>query len=112
MIDWARVEELITEIGADDFCEVVELFLEEVDAAMSNLDAENDPKTALQTLHFVKGCAWNLGFGELGQLCAQHERAEQVTSQDTKIKLKQVYAASRIAFLDGLEARSINAPAA
>lgn len=31
MIDWARIIELHDEIGADDFNEVVELFLSEVE---------------------------------------------------------------------------------
>ena len=34
MIDWARVSELRDEVGAEDFDEVVELFLEEVDEAI------------------------------------------------------------------------------
>ena len=34
MIYWARVSELRDEVGAEDFDEVVELFLEEVDEAI------------------------------------------------------------------------------
>ena len=34
MIDWASVSELRDEVGAEDFDEVVELFLEEVDEAI------------------------------------------------------------------------------
>ena len=34
MIDWARVAEFYDEVGAEDFDEVVELFLEEVVEAM------------------------------------------------------------------------------
>ena len=37
MIDWARVSELRHEVGAEDFDEVVELFLEEVDEAIAAL---------------------------------------------------------------------------
>ena len=37
MIDWARVSELRDEVGAEDFDEVVELFLEEVDEAIAAL---------------------------------------------------------------------------
>ena len=34
MIDWACVSELRDEVGVEDFDEVVELFLEEVDEAI------------------------------------------------------------------------------
>ena len=37
MIDWARVSELRDEVGAEDFDEVVELFLEEVEEAIAAL---------------------------------------------------------------------------
>ena len=39
MIDWTRVKELQDEIGADDFAEVVQLFLEETDAVVERLIA-------------------------------------------------------------------------
>ncbi|WP_442970022.1 hypothetical protein [Roseovarius sp. ZX-A-9] len=44
MIDWSRVAELRSEIGAEDFDEVVELFLEEVEAEISVLRAGCPPK--------------------------------------------------------------------
>ena len=37
MIDWTRVDELRNEVGNDDFLEVAELFLEEVDEVISRL---------------------------------------------------------------------------
>ena len=37
MIDWTRVNELVDEIGTEDFGEVVELFLMEVDHAIGLL---------------------------------------------------------------------------
>lgn len=37
MIDWARVSERRDEVGEEDFDEVVELFLEEVDEAIAAL---------------------------------------------------------------------------
>ena len=43
MIDWERVRELRSEIGADDFAEVVEMFLSEADEAVTseNLSRRN-----------------------------------------------------------------------
>lgn len=75
MIDWSRVEELRDEIGAEDFAEVVEIFLEEVeevivviagDVAVSNIEAH---------LHFLKGSALNLGFRDFSELCQSGESA-------------------------------------
>ncbi|WP_425092384.1 Hpt domain-containing protein [Tropicimonas sp. S265A] len=112
MIDWERVEELISEIGSEDFGEVVELFLEEVDAAMGDLVAGGNVEATQQTLHLVKGCAWNLGFAELGKICAAQEDLGDPLSTATAAHLQTTYATSRAAFIDGLVARSITAPAA
>ena len=46
MIDWTRVEELRNEIGPEDFAEVAELFLMEVEDTLSRLGtAKNDAST-------------------------------------------------------------------
>lgn len=74
MIDWERVESLRAEIGADDFGEVVTLFLEEVDEVVSRLQATPDPATYEDDLHFLKGSALNLGFSALSDLCHHGER--------------------------------------
>ncbi|MBM7067063.1 Hpt domain-containing protein [Actibacterium sp. 188UL27-1] len=69
MIDWDRVNELRNEVGNDGFAEIVELFLDEADAAIRDLKngvSENDLE---QALHFLKGCALNLGFSELAKHC-------------------------------------------
>ncbi|MCP3972512.1 MAG: Hpt domain-containing protein [Rhodobacteraceae bacterium] len=73
MIDWDRVGELRDEIGVDDFLEVVELFLEEVDEVIERMCNSPDPGQYEDDLHFVKGCALNLGFGSLAALCADGE---------------------------------------
>lgn len=84
MINWARVEELREEVGADDFGEVVELFLAEVGEVISRLRDSPDRQTLEQELHFLKGSALNLGFAEFAALCHDGEqlssngRAEEV----------------------------------
>ncbi|MDJ0858526.1 MAG: Hpt domain-containing protein [Dinoroseobacter sp.] len=112
MIDWTRVEELIAEIGAEDFGEVVELFLEEVDAAMEALDNILDPTTGSRTLHLVKGCAWNLGFAALGKRCAILETNGVQINPQVAQDLRTVYATSRTALKEGLNARNIIVDAA
>lgn len=91
MIDWARVNELVDEIGAEDFDEVVELFLEEVGMAITGLqDAGGDARIVEEQMHFLKGAALNLGFDSLAQLCMQGEksasegRPEMITPQEVR----------------------------
>ena len=75
MIDWAKVNELREEIGDEDFAEVVELFLEEVEEVINRL-REGLPDPQLEScLHFLKGSALNLGFEEFSVLCADGEQA-------------------------------------
>ena len=54
MIDWARVSELLDEVGAEDFDEVVELFLEEVDEAIVALRDLTDFSELEPQCHFFE----------------------------------------------------------
>jgi HPt (histidine-containing phosphotransfer) domain-containing protein len=74
MIDWDRVKELRAEIGAEDFEEVVGLFLEEADECIARLSPDLGPKSLAADLHFLKGAALNLGFAALSSLCQDGER--------------------------------------
>lgn len=100
MIDWGRVRELRDEIGAEDFAEVVQLFLEETDEVAERLGShmpENDVESAL---HFLKGSALNLGFKDLANLCQAGEKAAALSKFDV-IDLNQVvaiYERSKTAF--------------
>ena len=92
MINWNRVAELRHEVGEDDFDEVVELFIEEVEDVLATLGQNDDlPKD----LHFLKGSALNLGFTEMARLCTEGERgAPDITAirssyTDAKTELMQ-----------------------
>lgn len=100
MIDWTRVEELRDEIGPEDFAEVAELFLIEVEDTLSRLkDAENDSQTLQELMHFLKGSALNLGFSQLAETCSTAESAAAKGSIQTDIPyLKSLYNQSRILF--------------
>lgn len=75
MVNWKRLNELRAEIGDDDFQEVVQLFLEEVEVGISGL-CPTAPITVLkQQAHFLKGSALNLGFNNLAMLCNEIETA-------------------------------------
>jgi histidine phosphotransfer protein HptB len=75
MIDWARLKDLRSEIGEDDFLEVVEMFLEETDEVVAHLDGPPDLATVESRLHFLKGSALNLGLTDLAALCQRGEKS-------------------------------------
>jgi len=74
MINWQRVNELRDEVGSEDFLEVVDLFLEEVEEVIERLRANPDPSTYEADLHFLKGSALNLGFRAFGDICGEGEK--------------------------------------
>lgn len=75
MIDWDRVTELRNEVGAEDFEEVIELFMEEVNSIIEPMrQGMNNPSHLEENLHFLKGCALNIGFDEFSSLCHEGEK--------------------------------------
>lgn len=104
MIDWERVKELRGEIGADDFAEVVEMFLSEADEAVSRLKPTLTAKAMEDDLHFLKGAALNLGFDALSALCQDGERRAAAGSTDIDLTaVCRVYDDSKSAFQTGLD---------
>jgi HPt (histidine-containing phosphotransfer) domain-containing protein len=100
MINWTRVAELRDEIGPEDFSEVAELFLMEVEDTLSRLIlAESDPTTMQELMHFLKGSALNLGFSKLSDTCsaAEMEASEGKITLDIP-QLKSLYSQSRRLF--------------
>ena len=91
-MNWARVRELQSEVGADAFAEVLEMFLEETDAMADRLSAGPDPDTLGGDLHFMKGAALNLGFDALAEACTRAEQALRDSGPDA-VDLPAVLAA-------------------
>lgn len=107
MIDWAKVTELRDEIGSEDFAEVVELFLEEVDEVISQLRDGVPPEKLEGCLHFLKGSALNLGFKAFSSLCAAGEAAAAAGEyQDIDVATVIIsYGESKAIFLEELDGR-------
>lgn len=105
MINWQRVTELRSEIGPDGFSEVVDIFLEEVETALRRLRAHGTAPQLEADLHFLKGCAWNLGFREFGAHCNDGElqvrRGLQAPIDFDAIE--NCYDLSKVVFASGLE---------
>jgi HPt (histidine-containing phosphotransfer) domain-containing protein len=73
VIDWDRLKELREEVGPEDFDEVVDLFLDEVEGVMDRLRESPDLATLEEDLHFLKGSALSLGFRQFSALCQAGE---------------------------------------
>ena len=73
MLNQTRLSELRSEVGDDDFHEVVEIFFEEVEEVLAALEA--DPTAdVVGRLHFLKGSVLNLGLDGVGRLCVDEEQ--------------------------------------
>ncbi len=90
MISWDRVNELRDEIGEEDFAEVAEMFLEEVEEVIQRLKTSPVPSRFEEDLHFLKGSALNLGFRALSDLCQEGERQAAHGDYDS-IRLEPVF---------------------
>jgi HPt (histidine-containing phosphotransfer) domain-containing protein len=107
MVDWTRVEELRSEIGEDDFDEVVALFLQETDEVVDRLSTDPQVAHLEQLLHSLKGSSVNLGLATLSTLCADGER-QAASGHPERVDLDaigKVYARSKDEFLAGLRQR-------
>ena len=107
MIDWNRVGELRDEIGAEDFGEVFELFLDEVHSVIEKL-RHNPKRDDLESdLHFLKGRALNLGFATFAEKCGAGER-RAATGRPDRVNLTAIldcFDLSLADFTDGLPKR-------
>lgn len=107
MIDWDRVAALREEVGPEDFDEVVELFLQEVDEEIERLAEVTAQNGLAEKLHFLKGSALSLGFSDFSSLCQTGESAlsNDPTAEVDVLKMQDSYQASRSAFLSDLPQR-------
>ncbi|WP_299983647.1 Hpt domain-containing protein [uncultured Ruegeria sp.] len=104
MIQWSRVRQLRDEVGADEFDEVVEIFLEEVQEVLIKLRNDTVRSEIEQNLHFLKGSALSLGFDSFSKLCQDGERNAAAGETDS-VDLPAIFAAydeSRSLFQTGL----------
>ncbi|MCV6596154.1 MAG: Hpt domain-containing protein [Mangrovicoccus sp.] len=108
MIDWTRVEALREEVGPEEFGEVVELFLEEVDDMIEQISVGRGG-SAEEDMHFLKGAAMNLGFADFSSLCQKAESLAR-SGQAEEIDLALVfdtYESTREHFLQEAASKSL-----
>lgn len=101
MIDWDRTAELRSEIGAEDYSEVVAMFLDEMEEEMVSLRKVPAAEQLEGRLHFLKGSALNLGFSAFAALCQAGETAaaKHDFDQIDLCDLAKVYDKSKSEFL-------------
>jgi HPt (histidine-containing phosphotransfer) domain-containing protein len=105
MIDWSRIKSLREEVGAEDFDEVVEIFIEEVAEMIARLRSAPQVASLGEDLHALKGSALNLGFTAFSDMCqtgetlAANNRADEIAL----VPILDCYDASKAAFLSGLQ---------
>ncbi|MGD9865315.1 MAG: Hpt domain-containing protein [Pseudodonghicola sp.] len=104
MILWSRVNELREEVGPEDFQEVIDLFLDEVEGVIARLRQDDDRSQLEQDLHFLKGSALNLGFATFSDLCQDGERfAAEGKADDVDVAaIVRGYEHSKTTFFEGL----------
>lgn len=104
IIDWAKVRELRDEVGETGLAEVIELFLEEVELVLPVLGMPG--RQLGDDMHFLKGCAANLGFAQLSALCAQGETCRDPETDNSALigAVRRSYRDSRMAFLSQIGA--------
>ncbi|MFK7877142.1 MAG: Hpt domain-containing protein [Paracoccaceae bacterium] len=99
LIEWDKVNDLRNDVGIEDFDEVLELFLDEVEDTLAVLGQPN--RELEHDLHFLKGAALNLGFAQFSDLCRDGEAAA-ARSKDALLDLRaisQSYEVSKKLFL-------------
>ncbi|KIC40387.1 histidine kinase [Ruegeria sp. ANG-R] len=104
MIKWSRVRQLRDEVGADEFDEVVEIFLDEVQEVIVRLRNDTARTEIEQNLHFLKGSALSLGFDSFSKLCQDGER-RAAAGESAAVDLPAIFSAyseSKALFQTGL----------
>ena len=101
MIDWDRVNTLREEIGAEDFAEVVPMFLEEADEIIEQLALGAESGALEGQFHALKGSAMNLGLADFAQICMTQEKlaASGAFDQIDIASATSCYKASRSEFV-------------
>ncbi len=103
MLDWARIAELREEVGEEDFAEVANLFLEEVEETLASLDPQASADTVERDMHALKGACLNLGFSDLSAAAQSGETAARGgdTGGVDPAALRALFDGARAGFLDG-----------
>ncbi|WP_167626591.1 Hpt domain-containing protein [Paracoccus luteus] len=92
------------ELGEPEFRTILELFLDEIEAAVRRPAAAGTAEFEAQ-LHFLKGSAWNIGLSDFGALCQVCEALaiRGCADQVDPATLAECYALSRQVLMRDLD---------
>ncbi len=99
MIDQERLKELEQDFGAEDLGEILEMFLGEAADVLDRI-SEGAGEAQGDLLHFLKGCANNVGAVELASLCQTIEESGGMVGDAELASLKQTFAQVQMFFAD------------
>ncbi len=107
MISWDRARQLQDEVGADEFEEVVDLFIEEVDEVVTRMVGKDTCEDLEADLHFIKGSALSLGFETLSDLYRDGEKlsAEGHQADVDLAKIAESFETSKTLFVQEWKTR-------
>lgn len=74
MIDWSRLHDLCTDIGEEEFADLVLVFVTEMGERLTEL-AASPASTTAEDFHFLRGSAANLGLSDMVTACHAGEAA-------------------------------------
>ncbi|WP_412504251.1 Hpt domain-containing protein [Roseovarius sp. SYSU LYC5161] len=105
LIDWNRVSELRSEIGGNDFSDVVALFIEEVEDMLDQFNSATEANDLQAQLHYLKGSALNLGFHAFANACrsAESKVAIEGPAAIDKKEILEGFQQSKSEFLKSVE---------
>lgn len=90
-MDWARLDDLRDEVGAEALEEILDVFMAEIAELIAKLRNGPDPGSLGADLHFLRGAALNLGFTSLAAACLSGEVLAR-QGQETKVDLNAILA--------------------
>lgn len=76
LVDLARLEELVADIGEEALPEIMDMFVAEVEDSLAALRREERQAAGeiASEAHFIRGSALNLGFMALAEACGKVEK--------------------------------------
>ena len=101
MIDWNQVKSLQNDVGHDEFDEIFDLFLDEVEGIVTKLCEAPNVRDMENDMHSLKGSALNLGFAKFSDMCLDGEKMSSNGNAD-HVDVKSIVAcfyASKSIFL-------------
>lgn len=105
MLNWTTIKKLHHDIDPEDFDEIVDIFLGEMETEIQALRKDDCTDTIGCRLHFLKGSALNMGFETFSKLCTVGEQglATPSTSGIDTFEIEECYKKSKTQFLRQLD---------